>query len=252
MSAIAYKNLFTTTGVTVTASTQAAGFEKENAYDYKQYDWWKPTATGDSWIKVAFAAIQAADYVAIWGHDLSSHAATYKLQHSDDDITYSDAFAAVTPTDNETIYKEFTSSSHKYWRLLINAAATLPSIAGVQIGQTTTLETGLGTGLAIPAISPEVGSKTAMSELGVNLGASVKRTGVKGNIQMMNLSPAWVRSDLQPLIAHLNNGYPAVFAWNPASYPAETLLIWKTENIPAPTYTSPLWMGASIPFEGTL
>lgn len=251
MSAIGYKNLFTDPDATVTVSTEAAGFEKENAYDYKQYDWWKPTATGYSWIKVAFATAQTVDYFAIWGHNLFGNSTYFTFQYSDDDVTWTTK-AGGAPTDNETIYRETPSSSHKYWRIIITSATPSTAIAGVQIGETTTLETGLATGLAIPAISPIVESKTAMSELGVNLGATVKRTGVKGSIQMSNLSPEWVRSDLQPLIAHLNNGYPAVFAWDPDNYPDETLLIWKSADIPAPTYSTPLYMSASIPFEGTL
>ena len=37
---IGYKNLFTTSGVTVTASTEAATYAKENAYDGFGFDWW--------------------------------------------------------------------------------------------------------------------------------------------------------------------------------------------------------------------
>ena len=53
---IGFKNLFTTTGVTVTASTEQVGYEKENAYDWLGYDWWKANSLGESWIRASFVS----------------------------------------------------------------------------------------------------------------------------------------------------------------------------------------------------
>lgn len=249
---IGYKNLFTTTGVTVSASTEATGYEKENAYDGFGYDWWKPTATGDSTLKVSFAANQTADYVAIWGHDLSDHTSTYKVQHSDDDITYTDAFTAVTPTDNNTIYKSFTSSSHKYWQIVINNPSTIAVIAGVQIGETMEMPHNAEVGFAVPTIAPKVEYKTARSESGAFIGGSQLHKGVEGTINFTNIDPAWVRSDWEPFITHVQTPAVFVMAWDTVTYTDEIILGWGRGNVSSPTYSSPLYMSFSMDYEGTL
>lgn len=249
---IGYKNLFTTTGVTVTASTEAAGYEKENAYDGVGYDWWRPTATGDSWIKVTFAAVQAADYVAIWGHDLSDHTSTYRVQHSDDDAVWTNAFTAVTPTDNNTIYKSFTSSSHKYWRLLVNNPSTIASIAGVQIGEYMEMPHSAEVGFAVPTIAPKIESKTARSESGAFIGGSQLSKGIEGNISFTNIDPAWIRSDWEPFLVHAQTPQVFVIQWDNVTYTDEIMLAWISGDATPPNYSSPLYMNFTMKFEGTL
>lgn len=249
---IGYKNLLTTTGVTVTASTEATGYLKENAYDGFGFDWWKPTATGDSWIKAAFAAAQTADYVAIWGHDLSDHSSTYKVEYSDDDITYTNAFTAVAATDNNTIYKNFTSGSHKYWKVTINSATTLPVIAGIQIGATMEIPHAAEVGFAVPTLAPTTEYKTARSESGSFIGGRQISQGIEGNIAFTNIDPAWVRSDWKPFIAHAQTPAVFVISWDTTTYTTEIMLAWVKDKIPAPNYSSPLYMNFSLPFEGNL
>jgi len=248
---IGYKNLFTTTGVTVTASTEATGYEKENAYDGFGYDWWKPTATGDSYLKVAFAAVQAADYVAVWGHDLSDHSSSYKLQYSDNNTDWSDVFTAISPSDNNTIYKAFTSSSHKYWRLLVNSATTLPSIAGIQIGEYTEMPHNAEVGFAVPTIAPTIKAKTSRSESGAFIGGSQLSQGVDGNISFTNIDPAWIRSDLEPFITYAQTPAVFVMSWDTVTYTDEIMLAWTDSTISPPKYSSSLYMSFSIKFNGT-
>ena len=249
---IGYKNLFTTTGATVTASTEATGYAKENAYDGFGYDWWKPTATGDSWLKVAFAAAKDADYMAIWGHDLSDHSSSIKPQYSSDDISWSDADTVVSPSDNNTLYFDFTSVSAKYWRVLVNSAATLPAIAGVQIGESLTFEKNAEIGFAPSTIAPVITTKTALSETGVFIGGRKLSEGIKGNINLTNVDPVWVRSTWEPFIDYAQTPAPFVFAWDETNYSSEIVLAWVKDKIPSPSYQTPLLMTLSLSFEGTL
>lgn len=249
---IGYKNLLTTTGVTVTASTEATGYEAANAYDGFGFDWWKPTATGDSWIKASFAAVQACDYVAIWGHDLSDHTSTYKVQYSDDDAAWSDAFTAITPTNNNTIYKSWTSSSHKYWRVVINNPTTIAAIAGIQFGEYMAMPHGAEVGFAVPTIAPKISYKTARSESGSFIGGSQLHQGVEGSISFTNITPAFVRSDWEPFIAHVQTPAVFVMAWDTVTYTDEIVLAWGRGDVASPTYSSPLYMNFSLDYEGTL
>jgi hypothetical protein len=249
---IGYKNIFENAGATVTVSTETAGFEKENAYDWKQYDWWKPTGTSAEWIASSFGTAQTADYAAVWGHNLNEVAGSVKPQYSTDGgSTWIDASTAVSVTTGRTIFIGFDSTTAADWRLLFASTGTV-IIAGVQIGEATIFDKSMSPGFMPSALSPEIESKTAMSELGINLGVSTLRSGVSGTIQLSNLSPTWVRSDWVSLIAHLNGGKSCVFTWDYEQHNDEAVLIWKKGQISTPSYITPLLMSAALTFEGIL
>jgi hypothetical protein len=249
---IGYKNIFNDAGATVTVSSEASGYEKENAYDWKQYDWWQPTGTSSEWIAVSFSSGKSVDYAAVWGHNLHEVAGSVKPQYSTDGgSSWIDASANVTPTTGRTLFIAFDSTSKNDWRLLFTSTGAV-IVAGVQIGEATIFDKSLSPGFMPSALSPEVGSKTAMSELGINLGVSTLRTGVSGTIQLTNISPDWVRSQWVPLITHLNSGKGGVFSWDDEFHSDESILIWKKGKIPTPSYATPLLMSASLTFEGIL
>jgi hypothetical protein len=249
---IGYKNLFEDSGATVTVSSESSGYEKQNAYDWKQYDWWKPTGASSEWIAVSFSTAQTADYAAVWGHNLHEVAGSVKPQYSvDGGSSWIDAATAVSVTTGRTIFIAFDSTIAADWRLLFASTGTV-IIAGVQIGEATLFERSMSPGFMPSALSPEVGSKTAISELGVNLGVSTLRTGIAGSIQLTNLSPTWVRAYWVPLIAHLSAGKSCVFSWDYEQHNDEALLIFKTGQIAIPSYITPLLMSASLNFQGIL
>lgn len=250
---IGYKNLFTTSGATVTASTEESGFEKENAYDGFGYDWWKATVTGDSWIRASFAGAKTANYMAVWGHDLSDHGSSVKPQYSTDGgSTWNDAESAVMPADNSTIFITFDDISGADWRCLVNNPTTIASIAGIQIGEVLEFPYGMPVGFTPPSLVPVFELKTALSESGVFIGGSKKSEGIEGNFNLDNLDPAWVRSEWTPFIAHFQASKPFVFAWDDVNHTSEVVLAWVTNKIAAPSYSTPLYMRISLNFEGTL
>jgi hypothetical protein len=248
---IGYKNLFTTTGVTVTESDEVVGFESENAYDWKQYDWWKQSALGTSWLRASFASAKSADYMCVFGHNLYLVGGSIKPQYSTDaGATWLDATTAVTPTTSKTQFIGFTSVSAADWRCLVVTTTGQSIISGIMIGEAMVFNRGLQTGFSPATLSPDVEYKTGKSEMGVNLGGSVKRTGISGDIQLKNLDPTWVRTDWELMIDHFNLGYPAAFAWDYVDHNDESALIWVTKQIPSPNYSSTLYMDVSLSYEG--
>jgi len=250
---IGYKNLFTTTGVTVTASTEDTGYEKENAYDWLGYDFWKPTATGDSWIRASFASAQTANYAAIWGHDLADHASSIKPQYSTNaGSTWNDCASVVAPSDNSTIFFSWDDTSAADYRILVTNPTTIAAIAGAQIGEALELPYGMAVGFAPSALSPMVDLKTAVSEKGVFIGGSKVREGIEGSLTVDLLEPAWVRSNWSPFIDHAQTPKPFVFVWDDVNYSTEAVLGWVENKIPTPNYSSELYMKVSLRFKGTL
>jgi hypothetical protein len=249
---IGYKNLFEDSGATVTVSSESSGYEKENAYDWRQYDWWKPTSDGFQNIACSFSTAKTANYMAIWGHNLHQVSGEVWYQYSTDGgVSWVTSGGPTTTITGNTIFLNFNSIIAADWRVLFKSTGVI-IIAGVQIGEATIFERSMSPGFMPSALSPEVGSKTAISELGVNLGVSTLRTGVSGSIQLTNLSPTWVRAYWVPLIAHLSSGKACVFSWDYEQHNDEALLIFKTGQIAIPSYITPLLMSASLNFQGIL
>lgn len=248
---IAYHNLFTASGVTVTASGDTADYEKENAFDWKQYDWWKHSITGISWVRASFSGAQDADYMAIYGHNLHNIEGTINPQYSTNGgVSWNDADIALAPTDDSILFFKFASVSAADWRVLIVSGTGHAVIAGIMIGKVLEFDQDVTSGFQPPTLSPDIESKTAMSELGVNLGVSKIRIGVSGTISLTDVGAAWVRSDWVPLIDHLNSGYPCVFAWDHVTYPDEVCLIWKTKSVGKPSHISKNLMSVALQYKG--
>lgn len=250
---IGYHNLFEDSTVTVSASTEATGYLKENAYDGLAYDWWKPTATGDSYIRASFGAAKTANYMAIWGHDLSTNGSSAKPQYSTDGgSTWNDAASAKMPSDNNTLFWSWDDIDAADWQCLITNPSGLSVIAGVQIGQALTLPYNMSTGFAPPSLAPTVNLKTSQSESGAFIGGRVLNKGIMGKIDMSDIDPAWVRTYWSPFVTHAQTPKVFVLAWNNQDYPTEAVLCWAKKQIPPPSYSSPTLMKISLDFEGNL
>ena len=249
---IGYKNLFTTSGVTVTASTEASTYAKENAYDGFGYDWWKPTATGDSWLRTSFGSSQTANYMAIWGHDLSDHGSSIKPQYSTDSgANWTDADSAVSPSDNDTLFFSWSDINAADWRVLVTNPTTIAQIAGVQIGVTLDLPKGMRPGFAPPSLVPIIETVTRRSESGVFISGRKMSEGIKGSIKLKNIDPAWIRSDWIPFIDHVQTPKTFVFAWDDVTHTGEVVHAWVSGKVSPPKYQDPTYMSLALKFEGT-
>lgn len=250
---IGYKNLFTDAGVTVTASTEAVGFEKENAYDWLGYDFWKPTATGESWIRASFASAKTANYAAVWGHDLSDHASSIKPQYSTNGgSTWNDCASSVSPLDNATIFFSWDDISAADYRFLVTNPSTIAAIGGLQIGESLVFPHNMEVGFDPPSLVPMVNLKTARSELGTFLGGRILNKGIEGSFTLTNIDPSWVRSNWIPFVNHAQTPKPFVFTWDDVNHSSEVVLAWTNKKIAMPTYSHSLYMTISLNFEGNL
>jgi len=250
---IGFHNLFTESTATVTASGETADYEKENAYDWKQYDWWKHDITGTSWLRASFPGAVAADYLCVFGHNLHEVGGSVKPQYSTDGgANWVDAAAFIAPDSGRTLFVGFDSVLGADWRCLIVTTTGPAVIAGIMIGRAMVFERDVQSGFEPPTLSPNIETKTAMSEMGVNLGSSNISTGLSGTITLANVTSGWVRDEWKPLIDHLNRGYPCAFAWDYISHPEESCLIWKTRDIGKPSNTSRKYMTVDFQYEGIL
>lgn len=245
---IGYDNLLGATGGTVTASTEATGFEKENAYDWRVFDWWKPTATGDSWVQVTFGANQSVDYFAVAAHDLTTQGSTIKLQYSTNSgSTWNDATTATGGTSDRVIFDTFTSISADYWRILVNNPVTIASIGVVAFGARVDLTRGFPIGFMPPALARVNEYQTSMSDNGQFIGRSGARKTYKGSFSLDTLTPSWVRTYWEPFVDHAELK-PFFLSWNEDDYPEDAMLCWMKDSYTSPSYDSTQTMSVKLDF----
>lgn len=245
---IAYHNLLEDSSGTVTASSEVSGFEKENAYDWRVFNWWKATSTGDAWIQVAFGSAKTADYFAVAAHDLTDQSASIKLQYSTNNgSTWNDATTASTGSDNRIIFKTFDSISASYWRVFVSAPTAVASIGIVAFGDRIDLPVGFNTGFSPPALARKNEYETSMSNNGQFIGKSISRKTYTGDISLRLLEPGWVRNYWEPFIDRAETK-PFFLSWDTASYSDEAVICWMEDRYRGPSYDSTQTMSVNLGF----
>lgn len=246
---IGYDNLFTTTGVTVTASSEVVNFEKENAIDWKPYDWWKQSALGTDWIRASFVSAKSADYMAISGHNLHEVGGSVRLQYATDGGTvWSYATTAVAPTTGKTIFVDFTSVSAADWRIEVITTTGQSLIGVASIGSMMELERGMEIGFAPPTLARDHKYYTSISEGGVFLGKSLRRITYSTQIDLKKVTPDWVRATWTDFLDHAQT-LPFFFSWDIENHSDEAVFAWVNKKIPKPKYSDTIYMSLSLPIE---
>jgi len=248
-SYIGYSNLLELTAGTVTASSEAAGYAKENAFDWLTHDFWKPSSV-TAYLNLDAGSSVTADYFAVAAHDLGDNAATIGLEYADDSgysVNLTDAFTPVAPSNNKPIFRAFTSVSRRYWRVKITGAVA--SLGVVSFGDRLELPRGIAAPFDLITESRESKVLNSKTEGGQFVGRSIIRQGASGSLQLQALTEAWIRSNWPNLSAHMESK-PFFLQWDNANYPNETALIWLQGEPPTPKYTDPLYLSVSLKFNG--
>jgi len=245
---IGYENFFTTGTVTVTS--EVSGFEKENAYDWLPWDWWKASAAGVVYITVDYGSARAADYWALASHDLFDNSGTVQCQYSSDNFAAdtNNVGSLVTPTDNSPIFHEFTSVSARYWRLKIDSTGSASKIGVAAIGAALQLSRAYGSGQEIPYDADMWEGINITSEDGTFLGRSVLNEGVSSNITLTLQTLAFARGDWRTFLGHAKTK-PFFYTWNP-TYTGDVIYCWLEGNPTPPSYTSHVLLSFGIRVRG--
>ncbi len=240
---LAYNNLFETG--TVSATSEDASYPKENAYDWKPFDWWKPSvASGTVYFTVDSGVATPADYWAIYAH---SNIDSIQLQESDDNFaTVTNVGAAVTPTGGELIFRTFTSSSKRYRRFVITHSAVF-SLGIAAVGAVETL-TGISLRAGFSPLQRENKLLNNDAQNGNYLGRSVIRNGLRFDVDLDLFDPAVARSAMEAFIDHAEIK-PFFFSWDQTNYPDEAVFCELTAR-PQADYSRPRYMRYRLQFNG--
>jgi len=213
--------------VPVASDTAVGNFEAANVADMRSYTWWQP-ATLPATLTVDCGAAKAADFAAIYGHDLHTQGATIEVRGSTDNFVASDVLVAtVAPASDDPFLLEFASVNYRYWRLKITGI-TIPSIACVLIGSAFVMPKYLGAGfdpLSRTLITPSSSGSSNVNENGQPLGKIIDYEQLLQTLSFGNISWSWLRASWQPAWRSNLRGSPFIFAWDSVNYPTELYLV---------------------------
>ncbi len=233
----AYQNLLEDDNATVTVSSEAVGFEMENAYDWNPTTFWKPTSSGAAWIRASFAAAQLCNYVAIFAHNLGESGSNFKLQYSlDGGSVWLDATTPIAPVGTECRFVHFSSVLAADWRVLFDSDAAA-SVGIIAFGVDFELEHGTGQGFSPPNFARDTQVTNNTSERGTLLGRTLIRQGSHLSLTAEFMSESFTLDTWLPFMEHAEMK-PFFFQWNPDDRPTESAFCWTDKDLGRPEYTS--------------
>ena len=128
------------------ATSEAAGFPKENLMDFNPDTYWKATSAAIQQIDIDFGSAKNVTAVVIWVNNYSGNqaATTYTIYSSPDDAIYTSRgtgnFGELA--SQPIIIKEFSVQAFRYWRFEFDASVTAGQISSILYCQKFTVAQG--------------------------------------------------------------------------------------------------------------
>ncbi len=233
---IGYSNIVKS-GV-VTATSEAAGYEKENIQSWKTSTWWKAAASGVVYLYVDAGSSVSCDSWGVAGHNLNDNSATIKPQYSATGAWAGEEldFDTVQTPGNATVFRKVTSRSARYWRYETNSIGAASLIANLFLGLALSLEQGIPVGFSPANFNRDRKIFNNKSEGGNFLGRSLRYKGAEIQIQQKNVSRTWMDANWIALADHVEL-YPFYFIWSQENF-SEEAAYCMANKIEYPDYSS--------------
>jgi hypothetical protein len=246
---IGYRSEVTTS--TITTTDEATGYPATNLANVSTASTWKAlNNTGVKYITVTPSIASAFDYVAIARHNFGSAAIAVTVEAR---VSSGDAWSAIVaefmPTNNDALILRFTRTVYHSVRIKLAAGSVAAQAAVVYAGLLLVMQRRVYVGHTPITMGRQTNIATGISEGGNFLGRVVTGGTLKTGLSLQNLTPAWVRSDLDPFIQSARSK-PFFFGWRPQDYPFETAFCWATSDIRPVNSRSNGMMSVEFEIEG--
>lgn len=184
---------------------------------------------------IGFTVDSDVDYVTIVGHNLHE-TGLYQIQRSSDGSTWTNVTPLRQPLNGRPIIDYFNQSNDAQWRIrILKTGGQLVRVTHVRAGMMMRLQRCNSGDMAPYGLTKSARGNTIMSDSGNYFGSNVSAEMCTWNINQRNNMPDYVRSEIYPFIEHMNctsrvMGKPKgtfVAAWQPDTYPDETIYAWK-------------------------
>lgn len=232
------------TDATMSASTEAAGYEAVAARGPQTYNGWKPTAVTAT-LTATFSGSKSINYVAIYVTD--PQGCTFRPQ-TWNGSSYDNKGADVTLTEAGPVLWLIDSESKSRVRINVTGGTGMPIIATMKAGLCTVMPMGMPTGFAPAYLNPQDDMRNVFSEGGQILGSQLISSMAKEDVSIDTVEASWVRTNW-PTVRDAMRTEGVFFAWNPDDYPDE-LVYGGVVGAPRVEYTSNLYMRVAFSLEG--
>jgi len=236
---------------TVTATSEASGYPKENGYDLILSDWWKASAAGTVYFTIDYGSAVSCDSWGIAGHDLPDNSGTIKPQYSSDNFSAdtNDFDTVQTPATGDPFFRKVTSRSARYWRFEIVSTGAASLIGHLQLGIALALQRGIPVGLSLPRQARSNKTLNNVTDGGSFIGRSLVSEGIEFDIMQKQVTPAWIASNWDDLADAIQTK-PFIFSWDYESSPLDASFVWLKNQMPKPKYSSETLIDFTIKVRG--
>lgn len=227
--AIGWHNLVTA-GV-VSADDELAGFPATNLANPSTAEQWRSgDDTGEQFITIDQSGVY--DYVGIARHNFGSGQVSVRVD-ADIDSVWTEVVPEFLPGSDAPLMMLFEQGTYLGLRIRLYAGGTAPRASVLYAGEVTRVQRRVYVGHTPITDGRRSRVTNARAESGDFLGRIVLTESLETSVEFKNLTPAWYRSTLRPLIRACAE-QPFFWAWRPGSYPDEVGYSWLT-NDPTPT-----------------
>lgn len=241
---IGYNNLVKSGTITVTS--EATGFEKENLQSWKTSSWWQALTAGTVYVTIDMGSAVNVDSWGVVGHDLADNSGTIKPQYSNDNFATdtNDLDTVQTPTGRETIFRKVTNRNYRYFRFEISSTGAASFIANLFLGVALALPKGMPAGFSPANLNRDRNIMNNISEGGQFLGRTIRYNGSKIMIDQRVVTRAWVDANWTALADHIEL-YPFYFAWDTTNFAGEAAYC-MVKTIAYPKYSDNVYMNFKL------
>lgn len=213
-------------GIVITPSTEAAGFEGVNAVDERTFSFWRPTALPAT-LEFQITAAEECDYAMIAAHTLGTSQSIVSFE-SYDGASWQAWSAQVSPGSDKVLAFMNARVTANRFRLKVDSNAVspaMPSVGVVYIGKALAMERGTPLNYAPITMRRKTEARPQLADKGALLGRSIQRQGVVGEIAFNYLTASFVRASFDPFIEAART-HPFGWVWAPIDFPAEVAYLW--------------------------
>jgi hypothetical protein len=216
--------------MTMSATSESAGYAKENIYDTRESNLWKATSTADQylWFDAGVGGTYAVDYLTISGHNLATCGATLRFRYADG-WAWTDAFAPFVPASDGIILMEIDLSAHRQWSIEIIGPTAIPFIQVAIFGQKTELDHAWG---SFDPAAQEKKDNIVFSQNGYLLGIHERYTEIQIALKFQKVLP-----DLYAKFLDWWNGCGQAnffIAWETSEHPSDVYLVHSDAKFTMP------------------
>lgn len=215
---------------TVAVSTEAAGYDGDNALTGETWTAWRPTAMPATWTLTFTSA--AVSYVGIAAHDCGTKGCTVNIQRWTGSAW--STVATTTPTDDSPILFLLTRRTAQTTFRVEFTGASVPTVGVIWIGDVLEFPRKARWTDSLPYNeATDASFATAVSDGGHVLGRYVTRRAQPCSMTVENLSETWAAANVPTLAGWLEDG-PVFMADRPSTYPASVVFGETVDPLRAP------------------